>query len=161
MCLSFLLLLNCSDKKKTSETSETETTATVKDSIPTKDAVKEIDAVVSHYICYTNDKKPSLELSIAFNAAGNALFAKYKGQQDSIPLQNVKEDFKNDGAYPTITQLYEEIYNGKKNGTYELTHAGNWDYAKYTRQKDGKVFLFTINHDLTVTGNGYRETPCF
>lgn len=165
ICFSFLLFLNCSDKKKTTETSEKETVTIVKDSVPDKNSMEaineELNAIPSHYICYTNDEKPSMELSIAFNAEGNAIFVKYKGQQDAIPLENVKEDFKNNGAYPTITQFYDEMYNGKKNGTYELTHAGNWDYAKYTRKKDGKVFKFTINHDLTVTGNGYRETPCF
>ncbi|WP_298510337.1 hypothetical protein [uncultured Kordia sp.] len=173
---SLLLVLSCSDKKKTQETTEQKATtietskevreaSDVKDTKETKNttdtSTEEIKIRPYHYICYTNDDKPSLQLSIAFNEEGNALFVRYKGQQSSIPLVNVKENFENDGAYPTITQFYNEMYNGKKNGVYELTHSGNWDYAKYIREKDGKVFKFTINHELTVTGNGYRATPCW
>ncbi|WP_420574946.1 hypothetical protein [Kordia sp.] len=162
---SLLLFVNCSDNKKTPETTQKETQSEVKDSVVDKNSIealnKEINAIPHHYICYKNDDKPSMQLSIAFDSEGNAKFVKYKGQKDSIPLQNIKEDFQSDGAYPTITQFYNEIYNGKKNGTYELTHSGNWDYAKYTREKDGEIFKFTIDHEMTVTGNGYRNRPCF
>lgn len=165
--LSLLLFVNCTEKekKKTPEVPETETQATSKDSIAEVTTLEELEDAESkiphHYICYTNDDKSSMELSIAFNSDSNALFVKYKGQEDSIPLENVKEDLQSDGAYPTITQFYDEILNGKKNGTYELTHSGNWDYATYRPLDGDKVFKFTIDLDATVVNGEYRETACF
>ncbi|WP_298426808.1 hypothetical protein [uncultured Kordia sp.] len=160
--LSFLLLVNCAqnEKKTTPDTTKTETTTEAKDTIP-NNSLEEKVAEPDHYICYKNDEKSSMQISIAFDIDANALYVKYKGQKDSIPLQNIKEDYQDSGAYPTITQFYDELYEGKKNGTYELTHSGNWDYATYRNLKSDKVYKFTIDHDMTVTGNGYRTTPCF
>ncbi|QHI36849.1 hypothetical protein IMCC3317_22190 [Kordia antarctica] len=168
--LSLLLFVNCTEKekKKTLDTTnteiETETESMLQDSIADI-SLEELEAdkksIPHHYICYTNDDKSSMQLSIAFNATSNALFVKYEGQEDSIPLENVKEDFQSDGAYPTITQFYDEMLNGKKNGTYELTHSGNWDYVKYRSLEGDKVVKFTINHDATIVDGEYRKTPCF
>lgn len=159
--LSFLLLVNCAqnEKKTTPNTTKTEKSSESKDTI--QDITFEEKITPDHYICYKNDDKPSMQISIAFDVESNALFVKYKGQKDSIPLQNIKEDFQDSGAYPTITQFYDEIYNGEKNGTYELTHSGNWDYATYRNLKSDKVYKFTIDHDMSVTGDSYRTTPCF
>lgn len=160
--LSFLLLVNCTqnEKKTTPDTTKTEKTTESKDSI-SDISLKEKTTTPDHYICYKNDEKPSMQISIAFDEESNALFVKYKGQNDSIPLQNIKEDFQDNGAYPTITQFYDEIYKGEKNGTYELTHSGIWDYATYRNLKSDKVYKFTIDHDMTVSGDNYRTTPCF
>lgn len=164
--LSLLLFMNCTqkEKKKTLEIPETETESTSKDSIADI-TLEELEAdkksIPHHYICYTNDDKSSMQFSIAFNDEGNALFVKYKNQKDSIPLKNIKEDFQNGGAYPTITQFYDEMLDRKKNGTYELTHTGNWDYAKYRPLEGDKIFKFTIDYDATVVDGEYRKTPCF
>ena len=164
--LSLLLFVNCgkNEKKKTSNSNTIETQLASQDSTAAK-TLEEIETtntkIPHHFICYTNDDTPSIQLSIAFNDAGNALFVKYKGQENSIPLKNVKEDYDEGGAYPTITQFYDEIYDGNKNGTYELTHSGNWDYVVYRSIKNEKVFKFTIDHDATVVGGEYRKMPCF
>ena len=167
--LSLLLFVNCTEteKKKTPDTTniEIETESTLKDTTTDTTTLEDIENAKNnipyHYICYTNDGKTSIQFSIAFNAASNALFVKYKGQKDSIPLVNVKEDFQEDGAYPTITQFYDEMLNGEKNGTYELTHSGNWDYAKYRPAQKDTVYKFTIDHDASIVGDAYRKTPCF
>jgi hypothetical protein len=167
--LSLLLCVNCAekDKKSTTPTTDTEGKEQAKsvDSITNAIALKELEKAKStiphHYICYTNNDKTSVQISIAFNDEGNALFVKYKGQKDTIPLENVKEDYEEDGAYPTITQFYDEMYEGKKNGVYELTHSGNWDYATYTSEKNEAQFKFTIDHETTVVAGEYRKTPCF
>jgi len=163
--LSLLLFVNCAqnEKKKTSNSNTTETQSESKDSIAKtlEDIETANSKIPNHYICYTNDDKPSMQLSIAFNDEGNALFVKYKGQKDSISLKNVKEDYAEGGAYPTITQFYDEIYNGSKNGSYELTHSGNWDYVVYRSLKNEKVFKFTIDHTATIVGGMYRKTACF
>lgn len=117
--------------------------------------------VAANYICYNNDKTPSMQISISFDKEGRAIAVKYKGQTESMPLQYLKEKYLEGGAHPTIEEYYQEMYNGKKNGEYKLTHSGVWDYAEYTRAKDAKKFSFTINHDLSIENDGYRTTPCF
>jgi hypothetical protein len=114
------------------------------------------EAVEIYYICYNNDKKPSMAISIK-HIDGKAREVKYKGQTESMKLVYKKEKYMEGGAHPTIEDYYDEMYNGKVNGTYKLTHSGVWDYAEYTRAKDGKVFNFTINHDVPQ----YEGAPCF
>ncbi|MCP3933231.1 MAG: hypothetical protein GY705_29525 [Bacteroidetes bacterium] len=114
-----------------------------------------------YYICYNEDNNPSLKLSIYFNADGRATALKYKGQTDFIPLQFIGEEMNTEGMVPSLSENYIEIFEGKENGKFTLTHSGNWDYASYTRKKDGKKFDFTIAHDLTVINDSYRITPCY
>ncbi len=113
------------------------------------------------YICYKCDAKPSLEISIQFNAKEKATNVKYKGQSSSMALIYLREKYHEGGAHPTIDTYYKEMYKGKKTGMYKLTHSGIWDYVEYTRGKDGKKFNFTINHETSIDGGGYRTTPCF
>ncbi len=114
-----------------------------------------------YFICYTGDSNANLAISISFDKDEKALKVKYKGQEEAMNLSFIKEDFQKGGAHPNIETYYSEIYNGKENGVYKLTHSGNWDYAEYTRSKDGKKFKFTIDHDLSIGTDGYRTTPCF
>jgi hypothetical protein len=163
--LSLLLFVNCTEKEKKKTPDATKTEAVSKDTIADTITLEELETnkktIPHHYICYKNNDEASMQISIAFDVESNALFLKYKGQKDSIPLQNIKEDYQGDGAYPTITQFYDEMYEGKKNGTYELTHSGNWDYAVYRPLKKDTIFKFTIDHETTVVGGEYRKTPCF
>ncbi len=114
----------------------------------------------SHYICYKGEGNNKLEIMIAFEN-DKAVSVRYKGQTESISLQFEKEEYHEGGAYPTIIEYYKELSGGKVNGTYKLTHAGNWDYAEYKRGKDGKVFNFVIDHETTIVGDTYSKTPCF
>ena len=117
--------------------------------------------LADYFICYNSDANSSLALSIGFDPEGKAIFAKYQGQDGELALTFQKEDYQEGPAYPTIDEYYDEILDGKVNGTYKLTHSGAWDYAVYTSAKDGKTYSFTINHDLTVEGGEYRSTPCY
>ncbi|WP_160113989.1 hypothetical protein [Aquimarina sp. AU119] len=119
------------------------------------------NGIMHHFICYTSDDNPDLAISISFDENANALQVQYKGQKESMTLSYIKEDFDKGGAYPTTRTYYTELYNGKENGVYKLTHAGLWDYAEYTRNKDGKKFNFTINHELSIQNDDYRTSPCF
>jgi len=112
---------------------------------------------IAHYICYTDDTKKDRRIWIAFTEESKAVKIKYQGQTQSIDLDFKKQDFKKGDAYPTTIDYYDEIYEGKKNGEYKLTHSGNWDYVAYTRGKDGKVFNFTIDHNA----DPYGKQPCF
>lgn len=114
-----------------------------------------------HYICYKNDSNPDMMISISFDIDEKAQKVRYKGQEASMSLQFLKEDFQKGGAHPNIETYYTEMYEGKENGTYKLIHSGIWDYAEYTRKNDGKQFNFTIDHDLSVENDEYRTTPCF
>jgi len=163
--LSLLLCVNCAKNNKTPDATDAKKQLEKTDSIVNATALQELETakeqLPSNYICYTSDDGSSMQLSIAFNDDGNALFVKYKGQKDSIPLLNIKEDYQGDGAYPTITQFYDEMIDGKKNGSYELTHSGNWDYATYRPVQKDTMFKFTIHHEMTVVNGAYRKTPCF
>ena len=114
-----------------------------------------------YYICYTSDANANMAITISFTEDGKALKVKYKGQKESMALSYLREDFDKGETYPTIETYYKEMYKGKENGEYKLTHSGNWDYAVYTRSKDGKKFNFTIDHELTIENDEYRNTPCF
>lgn len=118
----------------------------------------EKEIIIDHYICYKNDKDSSLYIWVSFAKKIGAIQVKYKGQKEGIDLLFDREEFLCDGcAHPTIHKYYNEIYGGKVNGVYKLTHSGVWDYVEYTRGKDGKVFNFTIDH----LKNHYGKTPCF
>ncbi len=115
---------------------------------------------IDHYICFRGDEIKDLQMSVSFDTYGNALEVKYKGQLQAIPLTYVDEVIITPG-HPATKTIYTEVDMGKETGTYEFRHSGNWDYAKYIRKKDGEEFNFTIDHDQTVVGDGYRETPCY
>lgn len=113
------------------------------------------------YMCFTNDTNPKLALSVTFNSTSEkATFIKYKGQKETMLLSYLKRSVpaKGDAAYETT---YSEKYHGKQTGTYIFTHSGNWDYIKYIRKKDGKIFNFTINLETSIKDDGYRKTPCY
>ena len=161
--LALTLLFSCEDENKNqtpdSENPVEETDSSNNNIEPT---IAETPKVIPHhFICYTSDDNPNLAISISFNEEEKALEVKYKGQETSMTLAFVKEDFSTGGAHPNIETYYSEIYEGKENGVYKLTHSGVWDYAEYTRSKDGKVFNFTIDHELTISGEGYRTSACF
>lgn len=113
---------------------------------------------VSYYICYNEDNDSRLNLSIGFNNNRRALSVKYKGMNSSMNLIFIRVENKNpDGPYPVLVEYYNEIYQGKVNGAYKLTHSGSWDFAEYTRGKDKKIFSFTIDRNY----NSYSYNPCF
>jgi len=107
------------------------------------------------YITYDSDTKNSKQLMIAFSDDGKALYAKYYGQGRHLKLKFIKKANDERNYY----DYYDEIADGKVVGSYVLTHSGNWDYAEYTRKKDGKKFKFTINHDITIVDGAYRTSP--
>lgn len=113
--------------------------------------------IIKHYICYAMDDKPSVKIWIAFAENNHAFKIKYKGQQESMKLEFIKEEYIEGGAYPTIKQHYHELLNETINGTYVLTHSGIWDYVEYTSVNNPKKYNFTILHDE----NPYGKNPCF
>lgn len=118
-----------------------------------------------YFFCYKSEDKPGLEISVCFDdATGKAKYVKYKGQAETIPLAFVTEEMEGDStvAHPSINTIYNEQYKGVITGQYILTHSGIWDYVKYTRQKDGKVFNFTVDLDAShVNDSTFRTVPCF
>ena len=157
------IFLSCRNTNKT-QGNEKETIENAKQPSEQEEKEKapETAAIIpNHFICYSADNDSNLALSISFDREGRALQAKYRGQKESIDLVFQDEIMHEGGAHPSIETFYTEMYNGKKNGDYKLTHSGIWDYVEYTRGKDGKKFLFTIDHEMTVQGDEFRNTPCF
>lgn len=114
-----------------------------------------VEPSADHYICYTDDKNPERIIWVSFAVGDKAIQVKYKGASSAIDLVFDKVEFVEGSA--NSTSLYNEMYEGKLNGVYKLTHAGIWDYVEYVRGKDGEVFKFTIDHDA----NPYGKSPCF
>ncbi|MDO6738684.1 hypothetical protein [Wenyingzhuangia sp. 2_MG-2023] len=112
---------------------------------------------IDHYICYSNDNRKEKKIWVGFNKNDIALKIKYEGQEESMELEYLKNEYQEGGTHPTIRTYYNEIYGGQVNGVYKTIHSGNWDYVEYTRGKDNKVFKFTIEHKL----NPYGSKPCF
>ena len=108
------------------------------------------------YVCYKNDDNPNMVIWISYGG-GKAQQIKFNQGSSPMNLSFIETSMSNEGAYPTTRSLYKEVYKGRENGTYLLTHSGVWDYAKYTRKSDGKVYNFTIDHNFTP----YSNAPCF
>jgi len=115
---------------------------------------------IDHYRCFVSDEIKELKLSVSFDTYDNALEVKYIGQTQGIPLTYLDEVIITP-SQPATKTIYKEIDMGEETGTYELTHSGNYDYIKYIRKKDGEVFNFTIDLELSVLDIGYRSTPCY
>lgn len=153
-CTLFLSLTACNSKKETPKNLQQTTPEVEIVKTPIQTATQA--NVIDYYICFKDNTKPSRVIWVSYNSKGIALSMKYKGQQEAIKLAYLEEDFQAGGAHPTIVNHYNEIYKNKVNGSYSITHSGNWDYVKYTRL-DGKIFNFTIDHNA----NPYGKEPCF
>ncbi len=168
LTLMFLFACDPNGKETTNDKNQIDSTdqKTV-ENLPTQQDQKtepqqnDSEEQAQYFICYNSDANPNLAISISFDKEEKALKVKYKGQEEAMTLSYLKENYLEGGSYPTIETFYSEIYDGKENGVYKLTHSGNWDYAEYTRSKDGKKFKFTIDHDLSIENDGYRTSPCF
>ncbi len=62
-----------------------------------------------------------------------------------------------DEPHDDVEKWRTEFNNQKINGHYKTTHSGNRDYVEYKIGKDGKLFNFTIDHEL----NPYGKPACF
>jgi hypothetical protein len=160
--LLFTTLMTLGCRKPNSPKSTTQIISVESDSLPPGTILNEMSQVdigedQVQYVCFTLDSKPSVRIWIKYAKNGKAIELKYLNQSETLKLKHLKEEYKEGGAYPTIINYYEEIYNEKVNGTYILTHAGNWDYVKYISTSDSTTFNFTVDHSFTP----YSSTPCF
>ncbi|MCZ4244262.1 XAC2610-related protein [Pedobacter punctiformis] len=81
-------------------------------------------------------------LQIYFGTGGKGACVQYKGQKGIIPLK-IKSYVTNLTVKPTFdTYVWDEIIDGKVNGSYGLTISGLQDVFDiwYERKKDGKRF---------------------
>jgi hypothetical protein len=112
-----------------------------------------------YYQCFTGDNNPDLCLSIKFvNNKGTE--ASYNGNSEGMRLFFIKDTVINLGGPVRLVANYQELYNGKENGFYEITRAGNYTYVKYIRGKDGKEFNFSIDLDRSLEYDTYTTKPC-
>ncbi|NJB83068.1 hypothetical protein [Wenyingzhuangia aestuarii] len=157
LLINTLFLTSCKEKNRNTNKIVSDT-ITKKEDVLLKNQSLENTATTTkeHYICYNADNNKNLKIWIRFHN-NKAISVKYKGSKTAISLNYLKEEFLKGGAHPTIITHYNELYNGKINGQYILTHSGIWDYVKYIRGKDQKEFNFTIDHN----SNNYSSKPCF
>lgn len=97
----------------------------------------------SYHICMqTENGKISFEL---YNDGypDKAAYVRYKGKNEKILLKYVKENFVCDScAHPTVETYYNEMIDGKLNGTYVVSYSANYYEITYT-SKQNKKFKFT------------------
>lgn len=112
------------------------------------------------YRCYKEDEKGKIMISaIIENRSESIKGVYYKGQKYYIPLKFIKRYYGNeDGSYPVIYEDYKEINQGKVTGVYTFIKSGIWYYLTYKRNKDGKLFNFTIT-DFSLK-NGLAAEGC-
>lgn len=105
------------------------------------------------YKCFDAEAGSTMKITVKY-VNETAVSVKYKGQKQAIPLNFVKQIVNYDNADSGITSVYNEKYNGKITGKYLLTRSGNYDYVEY-QKKDGKVFNFALNQNLSLINNSY------
>src|ERR1700754_4357252 len=80
------------------------------------------------FVCFENDHNKNLKIYVCFNQKNKAIYVKYKGQKDSIPViyKSRTSEKGQDGGIPAYywNEVYVEKYNGKVTGEYILTNAG-------------------------------------
>lgn len=92
------------------------------------------------------ESKP-FSLKIYYGTKGKGVFVQYKNQKGIIPLKiksyNVDKSGREDGQPDFTSYVWDEIIDGKINGTYYLTE-GLRDLfeVKYIRKKDNRTFKF-------------------
>ena len=94
-------------------------------------------------------EKKEFHLTIYFAPNGKGAFVQYQNHQEIIPLKikKIDEDSSQvEFGQPIFTTYYwDEIVNGKVNGTYQLTEwPRNIDDMSYTRKKDNKKFKLEL-----------------
>jgi|GEM_PF-5764590 len=116
--------------------------------------------VLDYYKCFRGVEIKDLEMSVSYDAYGNALEVQFKEQTEPILLIYRDEIIITPGQ-PELRVIYHQILEGNIIGIYEFTSDGNYDYIKYTRKEDGEEFYFKMDRELSVTNKGFRTTPCY
>ena len=115
------------------------------------------------FACFKNDKDPTLQISVKFDKNENPISVKYLGQSQEISLKFKKKTIDNSYRIPIVLKTYDEIINGKKNGTYEFSNAGSHGLDVTYTKKDKKQFYFEVIAEM---GNQqeydiFRKDKCF
>jgi len=116
--------------------------------------------VLDYYKCFRGVEIKDLEMSVSYDAYGNALEVQFKEQTEPILLIYRDEIIITPGQ-PELRVIYHQILEGEVVGVYEFTSDGKYDYIKYTRKKDGEEFNFILDVDQSTTVDGLRTTPCY
>ena len=110
------------------------------------------------YILQSVGLSKPFSLEIYFGNQGKGAFLKYHGQNEIIALRikNYKIDTagRKDGQPDEETYVWDELVDGKVNGSYGLTHNINAvSNAYYIRKKDGKKFNLQYMESKGANGN--------
>lgn len=115
----------------------------------------------NRYGCFQNDKNQNLKISVCFDKNDKALYVKYKGYEETMPIfYSKKEVTPNTGGHPSlyVSITYIEKYREKVTGKYVFSNTGIGGLdVTYYRAKDNKEFYFTM-----IPGTArYQDEACF
>lgn len=116
------------------------------------------------YVCFENDKNNTIRINVKFDNNENPISVKYLGQNKDIQLKFKKKEIEKNGGVPAyyVFRIYDEIINGKKNGTYTFSNIGNHGLDVTYKRKDNKEFYFQIIENMEEQqGEIFRKKSCF
>lgn len=134
-------------------------TTTVVKSDGSADGQAKESGITDYYKCFSENDIKDLQMSVSFDAYDNALEVTYKGQTEASILVYLDEEVIKEGE-PEVRTKYKALRKAEETGTYIFTPSGDLDLVKYLRKEDGEEFNFTIDLDQSMSGGGYRTTPC-
>lgn len=101
-------------------------------------------------------------LKIYYGTHGKGAFVQYKGQKGIIPLKIKSvaiDDSQQEYNQPNFTSyVWDEVVNGKINGTYYLTEGLREVFdIRYIRKKDGRVFQLALDENKSKKYDGVNQ----
>ena len=101
-------------------------------------------------------------LQIYYGRAGRGAFVQYKGEKGIIPLQiksvTIDSTGRSDGQPDFTSYVWDEMADGKVNGTYRLTEGlRQISDVSYERKKDGRKFKLAMTENKKDTYDGINK----
>ncbi|WP_338803527.1 hypothetical protein WDV76_15615 [Xenorhabdus griffiniae] len=115
--------------------------------------------------CFTNNDKKTINLKLVdMHSKRNNInigYIKYEKSSKAIPIVFVKNDEVLSKTRPPISlTIWNEIFNGKVNGTYTIISQGEWYSGLIYKNKKGEETSFIENIDSFIETKTEEKGDC-